>query len=250
MRRIGTYLTLALLIMQSRICSAQEFSISYVELAADKLVVYYDLVDTVKERHYTIHVYSSLDNYLNPLEKVSGDAGLEVAPGLNKRITWNIGEEMGADFVGKVGLEVRGRLYVPFVRLTGFEDYGMHKRGKPFVITWSGGTRQNVLNFDLYQNETKIWTQPSVANTGNFEMTIPTSVKPGKVYRFRISDTKNKDEVVYTSDFDIKRKIPLAAKFIPIVAVGTAIYLLIPEDGKTFSIPDAPYPDGTEDCNN
>ena len=163
MKAILKYGLLLLLMTLSWISSAQEFAITSVELAGDKMLVFYNLIDTVKNRHYTIHVYSSIDRYLNPLGKISGDVGLEVAPGKNKKITWNISEEFGADFSGKVGVEVRGRLYVPFVRFTGFEDYGVLKRGAPFVITWSGGTRQNVLNFDLYRNETKICasTRPS-----------------------------------------------------------------------------------------
>ena len=251
MKTILKYGTLLLLITHSWLSGAQEFSITNVELAGDKLVIFYDLIDTVKNRHYTVHVYSSMDSYLNPLEKISGDAGLEVAPGKHKKITWNIAEELAPDFEGKVGLEVRGRLYVPFVRFTGFEDYGIRKRGVPFVITWSGGTRLNVLNFDLYQEDTKIWTQPSVANTGNFEMTIPTSVKPGRGYLFRISDTKNKDQVVFTSEFAIKRKIPLGLKAIPLLAAGAAAFYIISGSGddESFRIPNAPCPGNTDDCN-
>ncbi|HEY5823498.1 MAG TPA: GPI anchored serine-threonine rich family protein [Cyclobacteriaceae bacterium] len=231
---------------------AQEFIITRFELAGDKLLVYYDLIDTVKNRHYTVRVYSSKDNFLNPVQKLSGDAGLEVAPGKNKKITWNAKEELGAEFAGRIAIEIRGRLYVPFVRFGSFEDYKVMKRGVPFTITWTGGTRQNVLNFDLYnKSNTKVWTQAGVGNTGNYEITIPTNVKPGKGYRFRISDSKNKDDIVYTGEFAVKRRVPLLVKIIPVVAlagVGYVIFSGKDDPAGTEDIVNPPCPGG-ENCN-
>ena len=125
----------------------QKFSIKRVEVAGDMVNLYYDLADTIVSRTYTISVFSSKDNYISPLAKVTGDLGLEVRPGGNKKITWNAKEELGADFEGKVGLEVRGRLYIPFVRLDGLNK--TFKRTRPTEITWTGGTQQNILNFEI-----------------------------------------------------------------------------------------------------
>lgn len=229
---------------------AQEFRITRFDLMNDKLVVSYDLTDTVKDHRYTVNVYSSNDNFLNPLQKVTGDMGLEVAPGLNKKIIWNAKEEIGPEFSGKLSVELRGKLYIPFVRLTGFEDYKVIKRGIPFTITWTGGTRQNVLNFDLYNGDTRVWTQANVGNSGSYEITIPKSVKTGKQYRFKVSDNKNKDDVVYTGEFIVRRRIPLIVKIIPVAVVGGLAYYL-------FSKPDRagdeklldPLCPGGENCN-
>lgn len=231
---------------------AQEFNITRFELAGDKLLVFYDLIDTVKNRNYTVNVYSSKDNFLNPIQKLSGDAGLEVTPGRNKKITWNAKEELGADFVGKIAIEIRGRLYVPFVRFGGFEDYKVRKRGVPFTITWTGGTRQNVLNFDLYKGDSKVWTQAGVGNTGNYELTIPTHVKAGSGYRFKISDSKNKEDVVFTGEFAIKPRIPLVVKAIPIAALAGGAYLLLSGDKPVVgneNLVNAPCPGGGDECN-
>lgn len=247
---IRSLLCVALLTGAMSQVAAQEFSITRFELAGDKLIVSYNLVDTVKNRNYTVSLYSSKDNFLNPVQKVSGDAGLEIAPGLNKKIVWNAKEELGANFEGKVAVEIRGRLYVPFVKFLGFEDYKVRKRGVPFVITWSGGTRQNVLNFDLYNGDTKVWTQAGIGNTGNYEMTIPKSVKPGSNYRFRISDSKNKDEIVYTDKFIIKRKIPLLVQMIPLVGVAAGAYFLTGDKEKKNGIASPPCPEGGDECNN
>ena len=78
---------------------------------------------------------------------------------------------------------------------------------------------------------------------GHYKLTLPKDVKPGKDYRFRISDTKNKDEVVYTGTFIVKRKTPLIVKILPVVAVGVGVVLLGGGDDGPSNIPNPPDPD-------
>ena len=105
------------------------------------------------------------------------------------------------------------------------------------------------VNFDLYKGDTKVWSQPGIGNTGRYEMTIPTDVKPGDGYRFKISDSKNKDDVVYTGTFTIKRKIPLLLKAVPILVAGGAAVFLMKGEEATPEIGDAPCPGGGSECN-
>ena len=131
-----------LLMLGSGSLQAQNFTIKRVELEGDLVNIYYDLLDTAARRTYTVNLYSSRDNYITALEKVRGDLGLEVRPGSNKKITWNTREELGNTFEGEVSLEIRGRVYIPFVRLDG--QYSSFKRTKPYEITWtisSAGTQ-------------------------------------------------------------------------------------------------------------
>lgn len=220
--------------------SAQEFSIKQIEVGGDLLTLHYDLIDTVKDHTYSIYVYSSKDNFLSPLQKIAGDAGLEVRPGLNRKVVWSAKEELGTDFKGEIELEVRGRLYIPFIRFEGFRDVEQRKRGVPFLVKWSGGTRQNILNFQLYLSDKLKHTFPNAPNNSEHKITIPVSVKPGKGYYFKISDTKNKDQVVNTPTFEIKRRYPLALKMLPILAVGGAIYFLLPDTEKPIDGPPDP----------
>ena len=219
---------------------AQEFSIKQIEVGGDLLTLHYDLVDTVKDHTYSIYVYSSKDNFLSPLQKIAGDAGLEVRPGTNRKVVWSAKEELGPDFKGEIELEIRGRLYIPFIRFEGFRDVELRKRGVPFLVKWSGGTRQNILNFQLYQGDKLKHTFPNAPNNSEHRITIPTSVKPGKGYYFKISDTKNKDQVVNTPSFEIKRRYPLALKVLPVLAVGAAIYLLLPDSEEELDGPPPP----------
>lgn len=205
----------------------QDFTIKRVEVAADYVHIYYDLLDSAVNRTYTIKVFSSKDNFISPLTKVEGDVGLEIKPGGNKKISWNAMGELGADFDGDISLEVRGRLYIPFVRLDGLQK--SMKRGRVHEITWTGGTQQNILNFDLYQGDEKITSFPNIANVGHYSMLMPTSVKTGKGYRFKITDSRNKDQIVFTKEFAVKAKYPLALKVAPLVLVGGLVYFLLPD---------------------
>lgn len=210
---------------------AQEFTIKKVEITPEALSVYYDLIDTARAHVYTVTVFSSKDNFLNPLQKVKGDVGLEVRPGLNRKVVWNAKEELGPSFKGEVELEVRGRVYVPFIKFNDFSEGRAFKRGKATAITWAGGTRQNILNFRLYKGEELVTVIPNIANSGNHELTIPISVKPGSGYHFVVADSKNRDQMMITPKFTVRRKVPLLVKVVPMALLGASIPLLIPEPG-------------------
>jgi hypothetical protein len=232
-----------LLLASALICSAQDFKVKRVELSQGKVTFFYDLADSLK-RAYSINVYTSRDNFIAPLQSVSGDIGIDVKAGPDRKIVWDATTELGADFDDRMAFEIRGRVYVPFVRFEKFEEYQTIKRGKTYDITWTGGSQQNILNFDLYKGDKKITTIPNVANVGRHKITLPRSVKPGKDYRFKISDSKNKDEIVYTGTFTVRRKIPLLIQAIPIIGAGVLVYFIATkEDEGNQRIPDPANPE-------
>src|SRR6188768_255709 len=93
-------IVLVLLLASAFAVRAQEFTIKKVEITGESVILHYDLIDTVKARTYSINLYSSKDSYLAALQKVKGDVGLEVRPGVNKKIIWNSKEELGPVFHG------------------------------------------------------------------------------------------------------------------------------------------------------
>ena len=216
---------------------SQNFVIKRVEVSGGLVNIYYDLIDTVADRTYTVNVFSSKDNFISRLDKVTGDLGLEVRPGIDKKISWNAHDELNPAFEGTVSLEVRGSVYIPFVRLAGL--YKRIKRAQSYEITWRGGTEQNVLNFDLYKGSEKITGFPNIANVGYHAFTVPTFVKPGKDYYFKITDTKDKDQIVNTTTFTIKRKIPLVLKILPFVAIAIFVATLS-KHSSDAGVPGAP----------
>jgi hypothetical protein len=216
-----------LLLCPSFLIHAQDVVIRQVELKDGNVVLHYDLVDENQDRKYTLRLYSSKDNFVQPLTLVTGDIGIGVPVGGNKQVTWNAREELDSAFSGNISLELKGQVYIPFITLSGFEDYGTFKRGKAYDLTWSGGRGDNVLNFDLYHGDEKVWTQPNVANSGNLTLVIPTDVKPGRKYIFRISDAKNPDEVIYTVEFNVKRKVPQVVRIATMAAIVGGAAILI-----------------------
>lgn len=229
-----------LVILLTNHAYGQFIELKSLALNENKLEIKFNLVDSVEERFYTIRVYSSVDGYLNPLEKIQGDYGLAVKPGPNKIVTWAFKEELAPGFNDKVSIEIRARIFIPFINTESINQYKVFKRKRKYNLTWSGGSPQNVMNFDLLAGDKKITTFPNIANVGHHSFEFPAHVKPGGGYRFRISDTKNKDEIVFTEYFKIRRKVPLIAKILPGLVMASVVYLLLPDGKKESDIPEAP----------
>lgn len=227
-----TYSVLFLIVLPG-VTSAQSLEVKRLELQGGNVIVRYALLDTVPGRTYTITAYTSRDNYINPLVQLTGDHGLQVKPGTDHTLTWNARRELGETFQGNVSIELRARAYVPFIL---FDNFDVIKRGKHKEVTWRGGTPQNVLNFELYNKKgEKVAVIPNVPNAGHTSILIPSDVKTGKGYTFKIIDSKNKDQVVFTESFAIKRKVPIPLMIAGIAAIGGGAALLGGGGGDTGS---------------
>jgi len=207
--------------------NAQEIELNRVFMKEGKVHFNYNLHDQESNKKYQLRLYGSQDNFISPLNFVKGDVGLEVSPGQNKEIIWNATEALGADFDGRMSFELRARVYVPFVSLNDFNEYKVMKRSQDYEVTWTGGRSTNVLTIDLYKGEQKMVSFPNIANAGHYTLEIPKSLKPGKDYRMKISDKNNKDEVVYSDYFELKRRIPLLLQGVPGVIVAASVYFFI-----------------------
>src|SRR4051812_21412399 len=106
----------------------QEFAIKKIELSPDGMILHYDLVDTSRSEKYTINVYTSADNFQAPVRHVTGDAGLQVEAGFDRKITWNSRKELGETFHGEVTVEIRGKVYQPFIKFDSFQEGRVIKR--------------------------------------------------------------------------------------------------------------------------
>ena len=206
-----------LLLLFSLIASGQKVSILKIELAGEKVLVFYDLEDNNPNNEYLLNLYSSKDNFANPLAKVKGDVGPEVKPGQNKKIEWNLREEYGG-FKGKISLEIRGKVYVPFVKLN-FDTKRAYKRGGNYNLAWKPGNT-NPIHIELLKGSQRISGDLNHPNSGTYLLTFPAKITPGKDYRLRVTDSKNTDDIIYTDFFRITPKIPTALK------VGAVLVLI------------------------
>ena|SRR5258708_11543035 len=199
---------------------AQSVTIRSVALAGNKIVVNYDLDDSNSSNEYLLNLYASRDNYASPLTKVTGDIGPEVKPGVGKKVEWNIVEEYGA-YRGRISLELKGKVFVLFVKIKDFDATKSYKRGKQYDITWRPGGA-NPVSIELYKGNQRLQGDMNLPNNGTYTLNIPSSAKTGKDYRLRFSDAKNNENVILTPFFKVAAKIPLLVKVLPVVALGGA----------------------------
>lgn len=224
----------------SGLAQAQKASIKRVELAGPKVIVHYDLEDSNPANEYQIHLYSSQSNFATALAKVSGDVGDEVKPGNNKKIEWNVTEEIGP-YKGRLSLEIRGRMFIPVARITSISAGTVLKRGKSHLVNWRPGN-SNPVNIELLKGGKPVSTEVNRQNNGSYNIHISEHSKVGKDYSIRITDAKNHEDYAVSKTFSVKRKLPLLMKTLPVLAVGGAIVLLTGA-GEDDGIPDPPHPD-------
>lgn len=175
--------------------AAQKVDIDWIELAGEKIIVHYTLEDANPVHEYQVSLFSSKDNFAAPLTKVAGDVGAEIKPGADRKIEWSIVQEL-AGYKGDMSLEVRAKVFLPFVKIAGFDTKKTYKRGKTHPLTWNSGNRSGTIDIELFDGKDRVQRDPNVANTGKYEWVILPSIKPGSNYRLRFTDTKNREELV------------------------------------------------------
>ena len=86
-------------------------------------------------------------------------------------------------------------------------------------------------------------TFPNIANVGHYTLTLPRDTKAGHNYYFKITDSKNKDQVVLSPGFSVKRKMPLIAKSVLFCGIGAGVVIGLikaTESSTLDPIPEAP----------
>jgi hypothetical protein len=210
---------------------AQSIVIKKVELAGENVIVHYELDDSNPNNEYLINLYSSKDNYFAPLTKVTGDVGMEVKPGVNNKITWKIRDEYGG-YKGKIALEIRGKVYVPFAKLQGFDTKKTYKRGQTINLKWKAAG-SNPIHIELYKGGERVAGDMNVPNNGTHSLFIPKHVATGRDYRLKITDSKNSEEQYYTDNFKVAPKIPTVAKIgAGLVVVGAIVFVVTSSGGS------------------
>lgn len=198
----------------------QSVEIDFVEFQGNNIVVHYNLDDGANSnRQFLVQLYSSQDNFTTPLTRVSGDFGTEVSAGFGKKIVWDVTQELGS-FKGDIALEVRGRVYVPFVKIKEITEGQVFKKGRNYPLNWTSGNLSGTVNIELFNADgERLWGENNVANVGKFDWFIPGNIKKGNDYRLKFTNTRDRNDVVYSPSFVIRPKVPLLVK----VAAATLV---------------------------
>lgn len=203
-------------------CFPQNVEIKDVELAGEEIIVHYDLQDSNPTNEYSLDLYASNDNFSAPLKQVKGDIGVEIKPGIDKKVRWRLRDELGG-YNGKISFEVRGKVFTPIVKFQEFNVDKKYKRGKSYPLNWRPGN-SNPINIELFKGTQRISGEVNHPNSGSSLLSIPGDAEKGGDYRIKITDTKNPSGIVYTQNFKVIPKIPLLIKVIvPLAVVGGAV---------------------------
>ncbi len=202
--------------------TAQNVEIKDVELAGEEIIIHYDLQDSNPTNEYSLDLYASNDNFSAPLKQVKGDIGVEIKPGVDKKVRWRLRDELGG-YSGKISFEVRGKVFTPIVKFQEFNVDKKYKRGKSYPLNWRPGN-SNPINIELFKGTQRISGEVNHPNSGTSLLSIPADAVKGDDYRIKITDTKNPTGIVYTQSFRVVPKLPLLIKVIvPLAVVGGAV---------------------------
>lgn len=235
---------IVLTVLLGNFVHAQKVAVKKVELAGEKIIVHYDLEDNNPNNDFQINLYASQNNFSTALTHVKGDVGNEVKAGINKRIEWSIREELGP-YKGKLALEIRGKVFTPFVKIQSFDVSRKYKRGNSYPLSWKANT-STPIHIELYNGSQRVTGELNHPNNGSYSFSIPSNAKPGKDYRIKFTDSRSNDEIIYSSYFTVTPKVPMLLKIAPIVIVGGAAAVLLGGGGGGGKDPN-PNPNPTGD---
>jgi hypothetical protein len=229
----------------SGICLAQNARIDRIDIRGNKIIVWYILSDPNYNHKYSINLFSSIDNFKSPLNKVSGDVGMEVKPGNENKIIWDITNEVGS-FKGSLSLEVRGSVVAPFVQIAPSEFRRAFKRGKTYPVIWRSGNLAGHVNIELYKEDQLVWGSNNLPNVGKYTWLVPSDIKKGDNYRLKFTNAKDPTDFQYTAFFLIKPRTSMLAKVAgALIIVGGGVAVLSGGKGGSSSNNDLANPPST-----
>lgn len=213
----------------------------------EKMVITYDLVYSDPAQKFKVTFYGSHDNYQRPLSLLSGDFGDNVLPGKNNRVTWDAKNSLSGDFDKDIAIQVKATKVAPPVAAVKLSmkpfDQSVYKRGRSIIVRWVGGNPGDKLSIELFKsNQVTHKIADKVDNTGRYDWTMPNSVRAGKEYLIRISNSDQPTELSNSQLFTIKPRTPFIVKVLPILGVGAAVYLLKGSSTGSKDLPAPPNP--------
>lgn len=200
--------------------NAQNITNLAASLQDKKVILTYDLEAPMPTFMYKVDVYSSIDQYRQPLKGVSGEVGEKVISGKGKKIEWQTDKDI-KEFIGEVDFKLKATLvFAPWLVMKPKEQES-YKRGKSLPIAWSGySSTAKTVRLELQKDGQPITSIDAVINSGKSDFNFPKNLKTGGGYQMKVVNTQNANEQAISKEFKIKRKIPLVVKLLPIAIIG------------------------------
>ena len=207
----------------------------------EKMVITYDLNATEAGQKFKVSLFSSHDNYTQPLTLVTGDAGDNVLPGKSHRVTWDVKNSVPPDFEGEIRIKVKATL-VEAIKTEAVSKLvikpliqNTYKKGNTIAVSWTGGQAGDKLIIELLKGgEVQLKIAEKANSTQTWSWIVPKDTKAGKDYVLQVTNSSRNGDRATSQVFSIKPKIPLLLKIAPVIAVGGALAFL----GGSKSSPD------------
>lgn len=151
MKFIHSFFVITSLIVCAQNNLSQEIRNVHFEQLGNKIIIYYDLLESNSSQRFDVSIYcdkGNKDNWGNPLKEVSGEVGEDILPGLNKVIRWNVLDEFDK-LVGEISFKVEAETMTGFYGKSGIfidqRDQHKYKWVRIGDFVWMGDN----LDFDI-----------------------------------------------------------------------------------------------------
>jgi len=216
-----------------------------VRLDGEDLIITFDLrpKDFVSER-YSVDVFSSRDGYTTPLVLTSGESK-DVRPGNRLQYIINAADNF-TGFRGDLDFKIDAKLTFSPITVTEPLSGRKFKKGSMIQISWRGGLDKDTYELDLYKDDINVSSIESGISTRNYLWVMPKNTKAGS-YKLKVAAGNDPDNAAISTEFIIKKKLPLVVKLLPLFAIGAGVYVLTTGGGdspETNILPGAPDPPG------
>jgi hypothetical protein len=224
---------------------AQRITNVQAQLVGDYVSIQYDLSGEIPGQIFEVALYSSHNDFTEPLKQVRGAVGPDITPGRQKAIEWGAQKEL-TRFTGEITFEVRANLTFSPIAIQNPQVESVFRRGHAYKLQWKGGLAGEKLRLELIRDGFPNQVIDNVPNTGNYTWRVAEETPIAENYRLKITAQSNNVLNTKTSDlFVIKRRIPLIAKFVPAgILVGAVGFWAVNQLGGSASEdPILPPPD-------
>jgi hypothetical protein len=233
-----------LLLCIDHVVAAQSIRNFAAHFDGEQVIITYDLMSDDAADRFDVGLYSSIDNYQQKLSLLVGDAGENVEPGTEKRITWDAKRSLPDKFDQEIIFKIKANLMVSLNHPNRLAlkplDFNAYKRGGVVNMEWNGGKANEHITIELLKENEVVSKITDVENNNLYSWNIPKKAKTGKEYSIRISKTENPLIQAATIPFEIKPKVSLLTKLIPVLVAGGVVAVL--SGGSDEEAPDLPGP--------
>ena len=212
------------------------------EIIGDEVNIYFDLIANIEGQIFEVVLYcSDSTTYSQRLYFATGDVGKNVKPGKDKRVVWTNEEELTTYSLEDLTFEIKANIQSSSLYFIHPRDRNaVFKRGTTEKIEWLGGDINESLVIELYRYDTRQKVIANTSNKGNIFWNVPNDLRPGVNYQLRLSVANKPSDPVFSSKFQVRRKIPNALKFISAGIIVGATAFLISNGEENNELPGPP----------